>query len=122
MFAIIYGGRQLLLQNQWLVANTPKIQKAFGVLMIVTALGIYTNVDRKLQTFVLETFPNYGTGLTQFEDNPSVKKELEKLQGKPTSPADVGKPMFELMPTDLGKAPELIHGGRWFNVPAGADP
>src|SRR3989344_5438429 len=77
MLFIIQGGRALLGKVPFLVQNTKNIQKVFGVLMIVTAVGIYFNVDRKFQTFILEKFPQYGVGLTKFEDNPAVKKQLE---------------------------------------------
>jgi cytochrome c biogenesis protein CcdA len=79
MFAIMYGGRGLLQKVPWLLPNTNKIQKAFGVLMILTAFGIFFNIDRRFQTYILTTFPQYGTGLTQFEDNDFVKKRLQIL-------------------------------------------
>ncbi|MBI4062443.1 cytochrome c biogenesis protein DipZ [Candidatus Gottesmanbacteria bacterium] len=98
MLAIIWGGRQLLQKVPWLVASTGKIQKAFGVLMILTALAIATNQDRKFQTYILEKFPQYGVGLTKFEDNPEVKKQL-----------------VDMTTSNLERAPELIAGGQWFN-------
>src|SRR5688572_5025288 len=59
MLAITFGGRNLLSRAPWLVANTGKIQKTFGILMILTALAIFFNWDRKFQTYILKTFPNY---------------------------------------------------------------
>src|SRR3989344_3270217 len=69
MFLIMLGGQNALRRVPWLLSNLGHIQKVFGVLMILTAIGIFFNVDRKFQTFVLKTFPQYGTGLTRFEDN-----------------------------------------------------
>lgn len=115
MFLIMLGGRSLLKKVPWLMANTGKIQKAFGVLMILTALGIYTNVDRRFQTFVIETFPQYGVGLTKFEDNAIVQKELSKLAGEKTDESNIGKPMFDLLNPKGVRAAELIPGGEWFN-------
>ncbi len=110
MFAIMYGGRSLLQKVPWLIPNAAKIQKAFGVLMIITAIGIYFNVDRNFQSYILTKFPQYGVGLTKFEDNDFIKKELEKLKNDDSR---------EEIPNDLGdmkiKAPELIPGGEWFN-------
>jgi len=104
MFLIILGGQNALKRVPWLLANTTKIQKAFGVLMIVTAVGIYFNIDRRFQTYILETFPQYGVGLTKFEDNEMIKKQLQK------------KAVTEMKNEDKGlKAPELIPGGVWFN-------
>ena len=104
MFLIILGGQNALKRVPWLLANTTKIQKAFGVLMIVTAVGIYFNIDRRFQTYILETFPQYGAGLTKFEDNEMIKNQLQK------------KSETEMKNEDKGlKAPELIPGGVWFN-------
>ena len=58
-----------------------KDSKAFGILMIITAIGIYFNVDRRFQTYILNTFPQYGAGLTQFEDNEMIRKQLDKKSG-----------------------------------------
>ncbi len=77
MFAIMVGGRQLLSRIPWLLENTEKVQKAFGVLMILIAVAMTFGIDRKFQTFILDTFPNYGTGLTKIEDNETVKRQLE---------------------------------------------
>lgn len=117
MLGVMIGGRELLQKNQWLLANTGKIQKAFGVLMIVTATALATNTDRKFQTYILETFPNYGTGLTAFEDIPLVRSALDTFGSKPNEKVQIGKPMNINIPNDLGAAPELIPGGLWFNSP-----
>lgn len=112
MLAITYGGRQLLTKNAWLLNNTGTIQKAFGVLMILTAIGIYFNVDRRFQTYILETFPQYGVGLTALEDNDLVREQLDSLSGAEPSRDMIGKPMTRDM---APIAPELISGGEWFN-------
>ncbi len=98
MFVIMLAGSTALQKVPWLLRNTPKIQKAFGIFMILTAMGIFLNIDRRFQTWVLTTFPNYGVGLTQFEDTQQIKSELEKVHQLKGIPA-----------------PELIQGGQWFN-------
>ncbi len=115
MFAIMYGGRGLLRKVPWLLPNTEKIQKAFGIFMIITAIGIFFNVDRKFQTYILETFPQYGTGLTKLEDNDAVKKQLDKLFQKDSkdSSGSIGKPTFDMQKGPI--APEIIPGGVWLN-------
>lgn len=94
MFLIILGGQNVLHRVPWLLANTEKIQKVFGILMIITAIGIFFNVDRRFQTYILNKFPNYGTNLTNFE-KVATKKQLPKM----------------------GEAPEIIPVGVWFNSP-----
>jgi len=115
MFLIMIGGQNVLRRVPWLLANTSHIQKSFGVLMIITALGILTNVDRKFQTFILNKFPQYGVGLTKFEDTELIRDELEGLGGKDVRKEDIGKPMFDLLQPKGTKAPEIIPGGVWFN-------
>ncbi|MBI3576927.1 cytochrome c biogenesis protein DipZ [Candidatus Gottesmanbacteria bacterium] len=115
LLAITYGGRRLLTNVPWLLANSARIQKAFGVIMILTALLIYFQLDRKFQAYILEKFPNYGVGLTKLEENTAVKGELKKLQKQPMPEEKKGKPMFDFLESDLGTAPDFIPGGQWFN-------
>jgi len=103
LLAITYGGRNLLTKNQWLVTNTARIQKGFGVLMILTALSIYFQVDRKFQSYILNRFPNYGVGLTKFEDTTTIKNALQQLQNP-----------SQRKESSMINAPELIPGGKWF--------
>lgn len=115
MFAIMYGGQSLLQKNRWILNNSSKIQKIFGVLMILTAIGIAFNVDRKFQTYILQKFPNYGTGLTKIEENSSIQQELDKIRSGGIDKSDMGKPMFDLLNQSGPIAPELKIGGQWFN-------
>jgi len=80
LFFIAYGGKKALTTLPFLKRNAVKIQKAFGVLIILTALMIYFSIDRKFQTFILQVFPQYGSGLTSFENNQKVQDELKKLK------------------------------------------
>jgi len=110
MLIIMQGGRAIFTKVPWLLPNSGKIQKIFGLLMILTAIGIYFNIDRKFQTYILDTFPEYGIGLTQFEDNQTVKKELEKLNSAP-----IDTTISTLDQMQKPNAPEIIEGGKWFN-------
>ncbi|MDP1721942.1 MAG: cytochrome c biogenesis protein DipZ [Candidatus Gottesmanbacteria bacterium] len=107
LLAITYGGRSLLTKNPWLVANSGRIQKGFGILMILTALSLYLQLDRRFQSYILNRFPNYGLGLTKFEDTALIKKSLQQLQN-PSLRKE----------SSMINAPELIPGGIWFNLPA----
>lgn len=116
MLAIVYGGRRLLNRVPWLLKNTAKIQKVFGVIMILTAIAIYFNFDRTFQAYILTKFPNYGTGLTKLEQKDVVENELNRLDSE-INDEDMGKPMFDVI-SDMGSAPELIPGGIWLNTSA----
>lgn len=110
LLAITMGGRSLLTSHPWLLANTPRIQKAFGVLMLVTAVAIYNSWDRSFQTYILDKFPAYGTGLTKLEDNAIVRNQLDSLQKG-------GSMLSDLLESNYGNAPEFIAGGEWLNSP-----
>ncbi|OGH23894.1 MAG: hypothetical protein A2698_01680 [Candidatus Levybacteria bacterium RIFCSPHIGHO2_01_FULL_42_15] len=114
MLAVIWGGRSLLQKHPWLLRNSAKIQKIFGIFMIVTALAIFTNTDRKFQAFILEKFPLYGTNLTRFEDVPLVKDQLEKLEQKSDDDRKEGKTITDMFGGSVS-APDFIAGGQWFN-------
>lgn len=115
MLAIVVGGRTLLQKNPWLTSRAATIQKAFGIIMIVLAVAIFLNLDRKFQAYIITKFPRYGAGLTRFEDNAAVRKQLEGIKAKPDN-SIVGKPM-NINSQDFDAAPEIIPGGRWFNSP-----
>lgn len=115
MFLIMLGGQNALRRVPWLLSNLGNIQKIFGILMILTAIGIFFNVDRKFQTYILTTFPQYGTGLTQLEDNAAIRKELDKKAGVEMKDDDKGKPLFDMLEDEGVVAPEIIPGGAWFN-------
>jgi cytochrome c biogenesis protein CcdA/thiol-disulfide isomerase/thioredoxin len=109
MLAIVHGGRNLLTKVPWLTKNTQEIQRFFGFLMILTAVGIHFNVDREFQVYILDKFPNYGAGLTSIEDNDLIRNQLDDMTTEETE--NEKKP-------DM-KAPEIISGGEWFNLPPG---
>lgn len=113
LFFIMLGGQTALKKVPWLLQNSAHIQKVFGVLMILTALAIFFNFDRSFQTFVLNTFPSYGTGLTKLEDNPIIQNALQSFGS--VKKDDIGKPTFMMDKSQGVPAPELIAGGQWFN-------
>jgi cytochrome c biogenesis protein CcdA/thiol-disulfide isomerase/thioredoxin len=104
MLAITYGGRNLLKKIPGLLANTGKIQKVFGVVMIVTAVALFFNLDRKFQNYILQVFPQYGSGLTAFEENDTVKQGLTQLK-KTAVPIKAANQ----------KAPDFVGGNNWLN-------
>jgi len=93
---------------------TGLIQQAFGLIMIVTAILIYTNYDKAIQVKVLNLFPGYGRFLGQFENNSRLQKELDNLAGRKaqTVTEDNQKLLFE-----GGPAPEFAGIAQWLNTP-----
>jgi cytochrome c biogenesis protein CcdA/thiol-disulfide isomerase/thioredoxin len=121
MLAIMLSGRSLLNRVPGLTRNMAKIQKAFGVVMIVLGVAIVFGWDLRFQTAVLRAFPNYGSGLTAVENVAPVRnllKEREPTGGQGGSSTD--SQSFEVEPEDgilgdYGPAPDIIANGMWFN-------
>ena len=67
MLAVMLGGRGLLNRIPWVLQNLGRVQRGFGVVLVVFAVGLFFNVDRSFQTWVLDTFPGYSDFLTSLE-------------------------------------------------------
>lgn len=112
LLAITYGGQEALNRTPWLAKNTRTIQQVFGVIMILTAFAIWQQWDRKFQTWFLQAFPQYGVGLTKFEDTPLIREQLLRFQEGPVN-EEMGQPSFELQNRPI--APEIEGGANWLN-------
>jgi cytochrome c biogenesis protein CcdA/thiol-disulfide isomerase/thioredoxin len=132
MLAVMLGGRALLARVPALTRNVSRIQKGFGVVMILVAVAIGLGWDRQFQAAVLRAFPGYGAGLTAIEEAAPVREAL----GRRTAPGAVmvapaaGGKVFSgatdaaprggafkggALP-DYGTAPGLVAAGPWFNT------
>ncbi|MGH7203608.1 MAG: cytochrome c biogenesis protein DipZ [Candidatus Levyibacteriota bacterium] len=109
MFLIMVGGRKLLHKAPKLLSNTEKIQKGFGILMIILSFAIFTNLDQKFESFIAST--PYGANLTSLEQNSAVTQQLSTLKGKP-SIADTNS--SSLFNTNT-PAPEFTGINKWLN-------
>ena len=117
MFFIIQLGSRALQKIPWLLKNSSKIQKGFGILMVLTALAIFFNFDRQFQTYILNAFPQYGTNLIKFEDNNLINQKLQEINQQSSSNNQIGNPMRDINLHQGPKAPQIISGGQWFNSP-----
>lgn len=118
MAIITIGGKKLLNKFNFLKSNTGKIQKVFGVIMFLTAIGIYFNLDRRFQIFFLEKFPNYGLNLTKIEDSRNIQNQLNKIRNSDITDINPGQTTSQVIDENTGLAPDFIVGGQWFNSPA----
>ncbi len=78
MLAVMLGGRKLLNRVGWLMNNLGNVQRGFGVVLVVFALGMGFNFDRKFQTWVLDTFPAYTDFLVGLQGQTPEKGVLEQ--------------------------------------------
>lgn len=120
LFFFSYAGSQILNKSRLLSPYTGRIQQIFGIIMILTAIAIFTNYDKVLQVKLLDAFPSYQTFLLKLESNKAVTKEIDNLKGNKI-PTEVNItmpfPKASSLPR-LGKAPELTGITKWINTPA----
>ena len=115
LFIVAHGGRGLVLKTRLLSAHLGRIQQAFGIIMILTAIAIYTNYDAVLEAKLLNIFPQFGARLTNLENNPALAKQLEILKGHASAPlpdADTSEDYFN---ADF-LAPDLKGASKWLNT------
>jgi cytochrome c biogenesis protein CcdA/thiol-disulfide isomerase/thioredoxin len=123
MFALMAGGRRLLNRFPRLSNRTAGIQRVFGIVMIIAGLMIGVGADRTFQTFILRLFPEYGAGLTTFENTEPVRKALDDWRGNASDEQNFiwNDPPEDARLGDFGAAPPLIAEGPWFNTTAPMD-
>jgi cytochrome c biogenesis protein CcdA/thiol-disulfide isomerase/thioredoxin len=113
MFFIMIGGRGLLNKTPSLVKNTEKIQKGFGILMIVLAIMIFANLDRQFEAYIATT--PYGANLTRLEDNDLVKNQLDQLKGSKATNGTRDSDLFN----ENKPAPDFVGINKWLNIDPG---
>lgn len=96
LFAFATLGARLFTKTRALSSYTGRIQQIFGIVMILTAVAIYTNYDKTLQAKLLDAFPSYGNFVVDLESNEAVKKQLQLLKS-----TDRGSKSIENKPFDM---------------------
>jgi cytochrome c biogenesis protein CcdA/thiol-disulfide isomerase/thioredoxin len=118
MFMIIVSGGNILKKVPWLARNTSRIQQVFGAVMILTALALFLNIDRQFQTWVVNRFPEYGTGLTKLETIPVVQQSLQELnpESNGNTDADTSRQnVFTQFLSSMNQAADFTGGTHWIN-------
>lgn len=114
LFLFTWAGSRILTKSRILSKYTGRIQQVFGVIMILTAIAIYTNYDKIIQVKLLDSIPTYSQFLYKLENSEEVKKQLDMLRQKKEE-------MRKDMPTgtnslpNLGTAPEFTGIHKWLN-------
>ena len=118
MLAVMAGGRKLINRFPGLSGNTARLQRGFGIIMILAGLSIGTGLDRQFQTMVLDAFPGYGAGLTRIENSRAVQEALNSRSGSEASSQNRNEEPRNGIPGNYGAAPEIVTEGEWFNSEA----
>ena len=115
LFLFAYGGQKIFYNAKFINKYTGKIQRVFGILMLLTALAIYTNYDIYLQTKLLNVFPQLSATLNKFEQNSDITNQLNVLKGKnQTTPQISAEDQNGLFNTN-SPSPDFVGGTKWLN-------
>ena len=115
LFGFAVGGHKLLAKSRRLSKHTGRIQIASGVIMIITAVGIYTNYDKTIEAKLLNAIPSYSNALTKIESGSGVTKALSKLKGTKSVPTTVSGNQSGLFNANE-TAPEIRGIEKWLNT------
>lgn len=120
LFILTVLGQQVLRRTRIFAPYTTRIQQAFGVLTIFSALAIYTGYDQKLQVRFAEFCSANGiTFLDRFQTNGIVTQALDSLRKETQeSPFKVPDVPSKQMPVleNYGMAPEFTGIMNWLNI------
>ncbi len=113
IFATI--GSHLFTRTRFLSKYTGRIQQIFGIIMILTAVLIYTNYDKVIQIKLLDAIPSYSNFLYKFESSKSVQEQLDKLKDMKEKVKKEMPAVSSALP-NLGNAPEFTGINKWLNT------
>ncbi len=119
LFILALLGQHILTKTRVLSPYTSWIQRVFGVIMILSAVAIYTGYDQVLQVKFAEFCSANGINfLDRFQTNDAVTQALEKLR----QPSDSKRTLQVLSLgekaelSNYGAAPEFTGIMNWLNV------
>lgn len=110
LFIFATLGNRLFSRTRFFNKYLGKIQRLFGLIMILTAIAIFTNFDKTLEANLLNYFPSFSNFVTRFESNQAVTTQLDQLKKK--------KEVLTLpnLLISQGNAPEFVGITNWLNV------
>ncbi len=128
LLALVIGGRALFDRIRR-AGRGPALQRVLGVVMLVTAIAIATEVDVNFDQYVAQHIPNVNL-TASLEESHAVSSRLPQLTGhapkygasvsSPNEPRDVSQEQLLADAHKLnnaGPAPEFMDTEDWFNTP-----
>jgi cytochrome c biogenesis protein CcdA/thiol-disulfide isomerase/thioredoxin len=117
LLVLSLGGRRVLARVP-AAGRGPALQRALGVVMLLTALAVATDADVRFQTALADHFPGFLVNPTgALERSSAVEKRLADLRA-PSRFKGTGAPVSgSAKLPDLGVAPDFQGNERWFNTP-----
>lgn len=109
LFIFATVGSWLLGKTKKLTMYTGHIQQVLGVIMILTAVAIFFNIDKQIEAGLLSAFPEYASVLTSIEKAPTVTKTLQTITNQSALQETTGL-------SDYGPAPDFAGITNWLNT------
>lgn len=115
LFLFTVAGQHILQKSHLITPYTAKIQQAFGLIILLMSLAIYTNYDKLIEAKLLNAFPSYTNVLTSFEKSQAVTQQLNALKGKSNQNVQIASDTCQAIP--LGsKMPAFTGITKWLNT------
>ena len=114
LFGFAVGGQKLLVRSRVFSRYTAKIQVGAGLLLLLTALAIYTNYDKTIEAKLLNAIPSYSNALSKLESTKSVTDQLKILKGQSTKSNTLTSKASDLFNAS-DPAPEFTGLTKWLN-------
>ncbi len=108
LFLFASAGSRVFAKSRFVSQYIGRIQQIFGIVMILTAIAIFTSYDKVLELKLLNSFPSYSQLLNKLEG--TVGGQLDAIRGKTSSRESQSVDL-----RDYGPAPEVAGGGNWLN-------
>lgn len=112
LFLFMVLGQKIFAMSKIFNKYTGTVQKIFGAVMILTAILIYTNIDKLIEAKLLDLFPSYSSFLIRLETVGGVQNQLSKIKGGQGSTTQFSGTKLDV----LGKAPDFVGISKWLNT------
>ena len=81
LYYIARGGSAVSQKLQFVKKENKKVRQLFGIVILATALFIWSGADRSLQAWTLQNLPESWTQLTtSFEQKVAPRAEIERIR------------------------------------------
>jgi cytochrome c biogenesis protein CcdA/thiol-disulfide isomerase/thioredoxin len=123
LLGIAYGGRSLIQKVPFLSGNLGKVQRLFGVVMILTAIAIALNFDILVSVWLTQNLPSgIASLMSNFETSDLIQKQIDQLSESDmqtdyftNSDLTLAELEMGIMLPNLGPAPDFSGIDNWIN-------
>ncbi|MCL4338502.1 redoxin domain-containing protein [Patescibacteria group bacterium] len=130
LFIFASASNRFYSKSRLLTKYTGRVQRVFGIIIILTAIAIYTNYNVILQEKLLTAFPIFSSFVNQLEENQFVISGLKQIKKKQTiniqpvseavNPVENYQKSLSQNPSlslpNLGPAPDFVGITKWLNI------